>query len=91
MADEPVLYMLVAFCAKVKGTEVVDWVGNALSVIHFVALLVSADICVSYLYCFLASEAVFLESARPFLHILIIVCGKRSTWRSRKLSVEPLR
>ena len=91
MADEPVLDVFTAFCAKVKGTEVVDWVGNALSVVHFVALLVSADICVSKFHWFLATKAVLLESAWPFLHILTIVCVKRPARSGRELSIEPTR
>jgi hypothetical protein len=89
VADEPVLDVIIAFCAKVKGAEVVDWVGNALPVIHFVALFVSADICVSELDWFFATKAVFFESARLFLHILVVVCVKRPTRRGGKLSVEP--
>lgn len=89
MADEPVLNVLIAFCAKVKGAEVVNWVGNALPVVHFVALLVSADICVSELHWFFATKTVLFESARLFLHILIIVCVKRSTWRGGELPLEP--
>jgi hypothetical protein len=89
VADEPVLDVIIAFCAKVKGAEVVDWVGNALSVIHLVALLVSADICVSELDWFFATKAVFFESARLFLHILIVVCVKRPARRGGKLPFEP--